>query len=64
MVWNTDTNTPREESLASAGLGVRTNLTDWLAADFEVAQPLTRELQNRADNRDSERYFFRLTGQF
>ena len=64
VVWNADTNTPSEESLASAGIGIRTNLTDWLAADFEVAQPLTRELQNRADNRDSERYFFRLTGQF
>ena len=64
VVWNTDSNTPSEESLASAGIGVRTNLTDWLFADFEVAQPLTRELENRSDNRDSERYFFRLTGQF
>ena len=64
VVWNTDSNTPSQESLASAGIGVRTNLTDWLFADFEVAQPLTRELENRADNRDSERYFFRLTGQF
>ena len=64
VVWNTDSNTPSQESLASAGIGVRTNLTDWLFADFEVAQPLTRELENRADNRDSERYFFRITGQF
>ena len=64
VVWNTDSNTPSQESLASAGIGVRTNLTDWLFADFEVAQPLTRELENRSDNRDSERYFFRLTGQF
>ena len=64
VVWNTDSNTPGQESLASAGIGVRTNLTDWLFADFEVAQPLTRELENRSDNRDSERYFFRITGQF
>lgn len=64
VVWNDDTNFERRESLASAGAGVRTNLTEWLAADFEVAQPLTKELENRADNRDSERYFFRLTTQF
>ena len=64
VVWNTDPNVAGEESLASAGVGVRTNLTNWLSADFEVAQPLTRQLENRADNKDSERYFFRLTGQF
>ncbi len=64
VVFNTDTGAERSESLASAGLGVRTNLTNWLAADFEVARPLTRELENRATNRDSDRYFFRLTGQF
>ena len=64
VVWNNDANLPEEASLASAGIGVRTNLTSWLAADFEVAQPLTRQLENRADNKDAERYFFRLTGQF
>ena len=64
VAFNSDTNAESQESLASAGIGVRANLNEWLSADFEVAQPLTRELENRSDDRDEERYFFRLTGQF
>lgn len=64
VVWNTDTNAEKQDTLASAGLGIRSNLTDWLSLDLEVAQPLTRELENRTEDRDSERYFFRVTGQF
>ncbi len=65
VVWNYDTGAESSESLASAGIGVRTNVTEWLAADFEVAKPLTRELENRTgSDRDSERYFFRLTSTF
>ena len=65
VVWNSDTNTPSQASLASAGVGVRTNLTDWLSVDLEVAKPLTREPANRSiSDPDAERYFFRVTGQF
>ncbi len=65
VVWNNDTNTASQESLASAGVGVRTNLTDWLSVDLEVAKPLTREPANRSvSDPDAERYFFRVTGQF
>ncbi len=65
VVFNSDSNTPSEESLASAGVGVRTNLTDWLSLDLEVAKPLTRDPANRSvSDPDAERYFFRVTGQF
>ncbi|MEE8272533.1 MAG: ShlB/FhaC/HecB family hemolysin secretion/activation protein, partial [Alphaproteobacteria bacterium] len=64
VVFNTDSNTDDSESLASAGGGIRTNVTDWLSADFEVAQPLTKEIDGRDDNKNGTRYFFRLTGRF
>ena len=64
IVWNSDSNTDPNQSLASAGIGVRTNVNQWFSADFEVAQVLTRKMANRADNREGARYFFRLTGQF
>ncbi|NNG05765.1 MAG: ShlB/FhaC/HecB family hemolysin secretion/activation protein [Inquilinus sp.] len=64
VVWNYDPLADKQDTLSSAGLGIRSNLTDWLSLDLEVAQPLTRELENRTEDRDSERYFFRVTGQF
>ncbi len=65
VVWNSDSNTPSQESLASAGLGVRTNLNEWLSVDLEVAKPLTRDPANRSvSDPDREYYFFRVTGQF
>lgn len=65
VVWNSDSNTPSQASLASAGLGVRTNLNEWLSVDLEVAKPLTRDPANRSvSDPDREYYFFRVTGQF
>ncbi len=50
-VWNEDDAPPKKQSLASAGLGVRTQLMGRVFLDLEVAKPLTREPATR-DDRD------------
>ena len=50
-VWNEDDDPPTKQSLASAGLGVRTQLAGRVFLDLEVAKPLTREPATR-DDRD------------
>ena len=45
-IWNRD-NEPAHASLSSAGGGIRIGLTEWLAADFELAKPLSRDLEDR-----------------
>lgn len=50
-VWNEDNTPPKKQSLASAGLGVRTQLAGRVFVDLEVAKPLTREPATR-DDRD------------
>lgn len=54
-VWNEDDAPPAKQSLASAGLGVRTQLAGRVFLDLEVAKPLTREPGTR-DNRDPQIY--------
>lgn len=52
-------------SLASAGLGIRTNFSDFLSGELQVAKPLTREVSNQgADDGKHPRMFFSVTGRF
>lgn len=53
-----------QASLASAGLGVRFNLTQHFSGSLEVAQPLTREVGARSFDADSPRGFFVLAARF
>jgi len=41
-VWPENGDIAHGNSLQSAGVGLRTQITDWLRIDLEVAQPLTR----------------------
>ena len=60
-IWNDD-NLPRQDSLESAGAGIRLGVTDWLSAGFEAAKPLTRDLTNRGGR--PWRGFFSVTARF
>lgn len=62
IVWDEDFDDNDRESLASAGLGVRTSLTDWLNAELELAKPLTRDRASDGDR--SARVYLRVVGQF
>ena len=54
-----------KKSLASAGFGVRTNFSEHLVGDFQVAKPLTKEASNQgADDGKHPRIFFNVTGRF
>ena len=46
-----------QQSMASAGLGVRTNLTENAFANLELAFPLTRDASNQGNHGDSPRLF-------
>jgi hemolysin activation/secretion protein len=50
-IWNINPSlgTPLQESLASAGLGIRLTLFDRISAGFELAKPLTRAVASRGD---------------
>ncbi len=61
-VWNEDPGASGRASLASAGIGLRTNLTRNVAAEFELAKPLTRSVGSRND--DGVRAFFQVTARF
>ncbi|NBC33246.1 MAG: hypothetical protein GVY13_11275 [Alphaproteobacteria bacterium] len=52
-------------SLASTGLGIRTNVTDWLDAELTVAKPLTRD-SRRSDGgtTNDPEVLFRLVARF
>lgn len=63
-VWNQaeTANSLRRNSIASAGMGIRMDITDTIDLDGYVAVPLTREVDTRdAENR---RAFFRVTKNF
>ncbi|MCJ7601493.1 MAG: hypothetical protein MUO63_08310 [Desulfobulbaceae bacterium] len=53
------------QSLTSAGIGVRFNLTDWMSGYVELAKPLTLPVaaEEPGDGNDS-RFFFNLTARF
>lgn len=67
-IWNigavSSTDKADTESLASMGLGIRTNITDHINASVELAKPLTRSVRNLIDdskNGNAIRCFFNLT---
>ncbi len=62
-VWMKDT-VDGDQSLASAGLGLRTNFNENLSANVEVADPLTRPANNQGGHAKSPRLFFSVTGRF
>lgn len=53
-------------TLASAGFGLRSRLTDWASASLEVAKPLTRGVAADADSSDPKatRLYFGLSARF
>ncbi len=63
-VWDRDNAvaTQRRRSLASAGAGTRININEHFAGTFELAVPLTREVETENDN--NPRLFGSLTGKF
>ncbi|HEY4370240.1 MAG TPA: POTRA domain-containing protein [Steroidobacteraceae bacterium] len=61
-VWNVGIEYPQEESLASAGLGVRVRLPGDLFASFEVAKPLTHGVASEGGDRPT-RVFFSISTQ-
>lgn len=60
-VWNKD-GTSGNHTLASTGLGIRTNFTPWLSGSGEVGFPLTKPVA--IENDKDPRFFFSLTGRF
>lgn len=57
-IWNVATEYPQEESLASAGAGVRVQLPGNFYASLEVAQPLTHVVASEGDK--PTRLFFSI----
>ncbi|MGE0753910.1 MAG: ShlB/FhaC/HecB family hemolysin secretion/activation protein [Alphaproteobacteria bacterium] len=62
-VWNRRTlpGESEHDSLSSAGIGVRFNLTENVSGELEVAQPLTRNVSANGADGDATRGFFSLT---
>ncbi len=65
-VWTKDAGAGGNDktSLASAGLGLRTNFSEHFSGDFQVADPLTKEANNQGGHAKSPRLFFSLIGRF
>ena len=63
-VWNQDATTSagKRESIASAGLGFRADITEKTQAGFSLAFPLTRQVD--VTNDEDVRYFFNVTHKF
>lgn len=53
-----------KKSLASAGIGLRTNFSEHLSANLEVGKPLTKPVSNQGDHENSPRFFFSATARF
>ena len=62
-VW-TRGNNSTDDSLASAGLGLRTQFFDRVTTNVEVAFPLTKDVSNEGNDGDSPRFFFGATTKF
>ncbi len=60
-IWNVATEYPQEQSLASAGAGVRMSLPGRLFASFEVAKALTHVVASEGDQ--PTRIFFSISAQ-
>jgi hemolysin activation/secretion protein len=62
-VW-TRGNNSTDDSLASTGIGLRTQIYDRVSANVEVAFPLTKDVSNEGNDGDSPRFFFGATTRF
>lgn len=51
-------------SLASAGIGLRTNFSEHLSGNVEWAVPLTKPVNNQGSHDEAPRLFFSVTGRF
>jgi hemolysin activation/secretion protein len=52
-------------ALQSAGVGIRTQITDWWRVDFEIAQQLTRDLAVELDDDEGHtQFYFGTVAQF
>jgi hemolysin activation/secretion protein len=56
VVWNTDTLAEPRTSLASAGVGIRLQILENLFLDFEIANPLTKDVATEG-NADPRAFF-------
>ena len=63
-VWPEDGDFDEGDALQSAGIGLRTQFTDWLRVDLEVAKPLTRERGGDEDDRRAPQFFLGTVAQF
>lgn len=64
-VWQLDENvTPTRPSLASKGVGIRTQVTDWLSLDAEYAKPVTRIPAAHRDGQKARVGYVRVTARF
>lgn len=65
-VWNKDTIVGEEgsQTLASAGLGIRTNFSEDLSGYAEIAFPLLRDIVSESKDGDEPRLFVSLTKRF
>ncbi len=63
-VWNNDVGFPDQQDLASAGIGVRTELASDAYLDLEITRTLTKPLGSRANSEDTWRLLARSTWQF
>ena len=59
-VWAESNGPTNERSLSSTGIGVRSNVTDWLFVNLEAAKPLNTP--SRAD--DSMQFFFGVAARY
>lgn len=63
-VWPENGDFDDGDALQSAGVGLRTQFTDWLRVDLEVAKPLTRERSGDEDDRRAPQFFLGTVAQF
>lgn len=61
-VWNEDGTTGDNNTLSSAGVGIRTNFTHYLSSELEVGKPLIKSLSAHGDQ--DPRVFVSVTGRF
>ena len=65
-VWNKDTEVGEnsQTSVASTGVGVRLNVTDYVSGSLEFAAPLTGTVNTRGDSGDEPRVLFAMSARY
>lgn len=53
-----------KKSLASTGIGIRTNFSENISSNLEVGMPLTKRPSNAGGRNNEPRFFFSTTGRF